>query len=258
MIPNLTPQLTFFGFLRTYEGSKGRSGRTIRHSAPPIGVVFVFNRISLPRNGSRRAGSPFYGNLGSSPPGDNLNTTSLTLLEAVRQNDRAAWMKFLTIYSGMLQSWARGIGLDEGDAEDVSQEVLAVVAVKLPEFTYEPGKRGFRAWLKTVARRKAIDVKRRKRDVVSDTAVSNAFDLDESALDNSFDAEHNRHLVFSILASIKAHFSETHWNVFWDMTYGQHTAKEVAIKHGVSDAHAFVIKSRVIKQLRKELKDFLE
>src|SRR5207247_4164837 len=57
---------------------------------------------------------------------------------------------FVERYGRRVYSWCRQWGLQEADAEDVTQNVLVILAEKMREFTYDPGG-SFRAWLKTVA-----------------------------------------------------------------------------------------------------------
>src|SRR3954468_8593819 len=86
-----------------------------------------------------------------------MTTTPVSLLERLRQPDpQEAWVRFTRLYTPLLYYWARRMRLQPEDAADLVQEVFAQLVVKLPEFTYEPGKR-FRAWLRTVILNKYRD-----------------------------------------------------------------------------------------------------
>lgn len=50
----------------------------------------------------------------------------------------------------MVYRWCRRWHLQDADAEDVTQAVLAKLTGKMGSFEYDPA-RSFRAWLKTVA-----------------------------------------------------------------------------------------------------------
>jgi RNA polymerase sigma-70 factor (ECF subfamily) len=76
--------------------------------------------------------------------------TSNSLLARLRQGtDQAAWAEFVRRYGQQIYRWARGCGLQEADAQDVTQTVLVKLTEKLRTFCYDPA-RSFRAYLKTL------------------------------------------------------------------------------------------------------------
>src|SRR5436190_6829093 len=79
--------------------------------------------------------------------------TSLTLLGRLRQQptDQQAWAQFVARYGPTLYSWCRQHKLEDVDAEEVTQMVLALLAEKMRTFAYDPT-RSFRGWLRTLTR----------------------------------------------------------------------------------------------------------
>jgi RNA polymerase sigma-70 factor (ECF subfamily) len=79
--------------------------------------------------------------------------TRITLLLRLRRDpgDAAAWDEFVAIYGGKIHGWCRAWGLQDADAQDVTQTVLLKLAARMRDFAYDPEK-SFRAWLKTVVR----------------------------------------------------------------------------------------------------------
>ena len=77
--------------------------------------------------------------------------TRETLLGRLRAapDDPAAWSEFVAWYGGKIYAWCRGWGLQESDAQDVTQEVFVNLSVRMHDFRYDPS-RSFRAWLKTL------------------------------------------------------------------------------------------------------------
>ena len=76
--------------------------------------------------------------------------TSKSLLERLRQgSDQTAWTEFVHRYGQQIYRWCRAFGLQEADAEDVTQTVLVKLTDKLRAFCYDPS-RSFRAYLKTL------------------------------------------------------------------------------------------------------------
>ena len=77
--------------------------------------------------------------------------TYLTLMDLLRQypKDAGAWDRFVRRYRPMIYRWCRERGLQEADAEDVAQDVIAILTQKMASFRHDPSRR-FRAWLKTI------------------------------------------------------------------------------------------------------------
>src|SRR5438270_9736889 len=59
-----------------------------------------------------------------------------------------AWQIFVATHAPLLYRFARTKGLQDADAQDVTQEVLA----KVHRFEYDSGRGHFRGWLATVTR----------------------------------------------------------------------------------------------------------
>ena len=59
-------------------------------------------------------------------PKDHPSGTSVTLLGRLREDpkDQAAWNDFVARYQPKILQWCRGWGLQESDANDVTQAVL--------------------------------------------------------------------------------------------------------------------------------------
>src|SRR5262245_21503678 len=78
--------------------------------------------------------------------------TRLTLLGLLRRDpgNQEAWGEFVAHYGPKIYHWCLRWGLQEADAQDVTQDVLLRLAQKMRHFTYDPS-RSFRAWLRTLA-----------------------------------------------------------------------------------------------------------
>jgi RNA polymerase sigma-70 factor (ECF subfamily) len=84
------------------------------------------------------------------PDDSRTHATLLELLARSGGHDQEAWARFVDYYGGKVYSWCLRWGLQDADAQDVTQTVLLKLAGRMKEFTYDPG-RSFRAWLKLVA-----------------------------------------------------------------------------------------------------------
>src|SRR5881409_1150777 len=83
-------------------------------------------------------------------PADSPTSTSLLGRLRNAPTDQAAWREFVRRYGGQIYGWCRHWGLQESDAQDVTQDVLLKLAAKMRAFTYDPA-RSFRGWLRTLA-----------------------------------------------------------------------------------------------------------
>ena len=92
--------------------------------------------------------------------------TSISLLVRLQHApaDQAAWAEFVHRYGMRIDGWCRRWGLQEADAQDVSQEVLLKLIRAMQRFRYDPAQR-FRGWLMTVAHHAWQDLVRGRRQV---------------------------------------------------------------------------------------------
>jgi RNA polymerase sigma factor (sigma-70 family) len=79
-------------------------------------------------------------------------TTNPTIFLRLKQTDPAprefAWHEFHTRYAPIIAGFARRLGGQPQDIEDVVQDVLLGFFAKAPTFMYDPGKGRFRSYLK--------------------------------------------------------------------------------------------------------------
>ena len=68
-----------------------------------------------------------------------------------------AWDRFVELYRPKIYGWCRAWGLQEADAEDVAQDVIAKLTQKMASFQYDQT-RCFRAWLKTITQHALSDL----------------------------------------------------------------------------------------------------
>jgi RNA polymerase sigma factor (sigma-70 family) len=86
-------------------------------------------------------------------------------LESLCHGDKDAWDGFVRRYAGLIVSAVRGVAREQGDAEDLVQEVflrLCKDGFRLLR-TYDPARAGLSTWLTIVARSTARDVLRRRQ-----------------------------------------------------------------------------------------------
>jgi RNA polymerase sigma-70 factor (ECF subfamily) len=188
-----------------------------------------------------------------------LNVTSVSLLQRLRQpHDKAAWARFVKLYTPLLFYWARRAGLQEQDAADLVQDLFLTLVEKLPGFTYDRHK-SFRGWLRTVLLNKW---RNRRRQVVPQSLDAAAHSpeaaLDPGNMEVLEEAEYRRKLVARALELIQRDFQPTTWKAFWECQVEGRPGADVAAKLGISVGAVYVARSRVLNRLREELAGLLD
>lgn len=188
-----------------------------------------------------------------------VSRTSATLLGRLRDpNDQAAWAVFVDRYGPNIYGWCRRWGLQEADAEDVTQNVLLTLARRMSAFVYDPA-RSFRAWLKTVAHNALNDyLARRERPGrgSGDSHVANLLDSvaarDDllARLSNEFDHE----LLQEATVRVQLRVEVQTWEAFRLTAVEGLSGAVAAGRLGVPVATVFKYKSRVQQMLRDELR----
>jgi RNA polymerase sigma-70 factor (ECF subfamily) len=188
-----------------------------------------------------------------------MTETSASLLERLREPfDPEAWSRFVALYTPLIYSWGRHVGLQEQDAADLVQEVFLKLIQVLPTFTYDANK-GFRRWLRTVTLNTWRDRRKRRGD--------RPLPGDEAALaevaapggpDAFWDSEYRRQIVNQAVALMQADFQPATWKAFWEQVVVGRAARDVASDLGLTPGAAYAAKFRVLNRLRQELHGMLE
>jgi RNA polymerase sigma factor (sigma-70 family) len=182
--------------------------------------------------------------------------TSLTLLETLRQapKDAGAWERFVWRYRPMIYGWCREWGLQDTDAEDVTQDVFAKLTEKLGQFHYDPS-RCFRAWLKTITQHAWSDaIAGRYRG--SDTRIIERLESLEARADlrRRFEETFDRELMEMAITRVQRRVAKPTWEAFRLTALEGLTGAEAAEQLDISIASVFVSKHRVQKLLREEVR----
>ena len=85
------------------------------------------------------------------------DSTSLSLLNAVRTGSETAWQRLVDLYHPLVYSLCRRWGLEEHDAENVGQEVFVAIYRGIGEFRREQSGDTFRGWVRRICRNKYVD-----------------------------------------------------------------------------------------------------
>lgn len=187
-----------------------------------------------------------------------LHTRPSLLLRLRDLQDAAAWQTFTEVYAPLLYRWCRRHGLQEADAADVSQDVLAQVAKSIRSFEYQPDRGKFRNWLGVVLRSKLARFQGKEARAVRGTGSSTAqLALHEAAApdaDSEWTASFNAHLVRIALDRIRPNFDAANWRAFERVWLDDCPAADVAKELAMPPTRVYVAKSRILKRLREEIR----
>jgi RNA polymerase sigma-70 factor (ECF subfamily) len=191
-------------------------------------------------------------------------TTSITLLERLRdRQDAGAWQVLFDLYAPLVRRWLRAPGVQAADVEDLTQEVLTVLARKMPDFVHSERKGAFRNWLKTITVHKLRDFLRagahRPQNVAEDPDGWLA-ELEDpsSGLSREWDRQHDQYIVRRLLDLLKPEFAPATWEAFRLRVLEDQPTAAVAQQLGLSVNAVVIAKSRVLARLREELPVFTD
>ncbi len=168
------------------------------------------------------------------------------------------------MYSPLIQSWLRRQGVAGSDAEDLGQEVLAVVVRELPQFRHDGRPGAFRRWLRLITVHRLSDFWRARQNHPRAVGGSD-FDamLDQledpnSSLSRLWDQEHDQHVARGLLAYLEPQFEPQTWAAFRRVVLDGVKATEAAAELGMSVNAVLIAKSRILRRLRQEIQEFTD
>jgi RNA polymerase sigma factor (sigma-70 family) len=173
------------------------------------------------------------------------------------QPDPSSWAEFDRCYRQQIHNWCRAWGLQETDADDVTQAVLVRLLGKLRRFQYDPT-RSFRGWLRTVTYNVCQDWRTEAAGQPAGSGDTGVFRLLESAaarddLANRIEAEYAREMLNVVMLRVRRRVQPQTWAAFYQTAVEDRDAAEVADELEVPLASLFVYRSRVRKMLLDEL-----
>ena len=188
-----------------------------------------------------------------------MDTTNISLLDRLKLPvDQLAWSRFVDLYTPLIYSWARQVGLQESDAADLVQEVFAALVQKMPEFSYDRHK-SFRGWLRTVLLNRWRDTRRRRTEapLAADDSAFEDLAVPDGAAELG-EADYQQNLLRRALELMQADFQPATWKACWEYVVAGRPAAEVAAELGISVGAVYVAKSRVLSRLRQELDGLMD
>lgn len=193
-----------------------------------------------------------------------MSETPVSLLERLRlRPDGESWQRLVDLYTPLLNRWLGRHTMPHADAEDLVQEVLAVVVRELPNFYHNLRRGAFRRWLRTILAnrlrafwrdRKALPINR------GDDPEQIWARLEDPCSDLSgvWDREHDRYVLGRLLELLPSEFEPATWKAFRLVAVEGRSPAEVAQELGLSTNAIRIAKSRVLKRMRQEAEGLID
>ena len=182
-------------------------------------------------------------------------TTLIRRLE--NPGDSRAWEEFVDLYGATIFSWGKRLGLQDADAEDLTQEAFRRVVRSLPSYDRQRGR--FRPWLFTIVRNEFLKWRERrgKRPQAADgrageELIALAASPDDPAYWNE---EYERNLLKVALERLGRRLSARNYQVFWETEMENRSPQEIAQREGMTLGAVYVTRSRAMAQLRQVIQE---
>src|SRR5437879_2335026 len=155
-----------------------------------------------------------------------IDTPATLLHRLCGQPATGDWERFVRLFTPLLERWARRLGVTDGDAEDLLQEIFVLLIRKLPDFRYDPA-RSFRAWLWTVFRHAALAWRKQQPRV--GPALEQLEELrSPDAIAEATEAEYRRYLLGRVVQIVQSDFAPITWQIFRQVAIEGRPGVEVA------------------------------
>jgi RNA polymerase sigma factor (sigma-70 family) len=193
-----------------------------------------------------------------------MENTQTSLLLRARQGEETAWRRLVDLYRPLIYRWLVGRQVLPQDADDLTQDVLAVLMKDLPRFEHAGRPGAFRAWLRGITVNRARGFWRagsvRARAVGGGDVLRHIDELADptSELSLRWDQEHDGHVLRHLLSLMEQEFEPATLRAFHRLTFDGASAQDVAAELGLSLSATYGAKSRVLQRLREEAAGLLD
>lgn len=188
---------------------------------------------------------------------DSQTTRQSLLLRIRNERDADSWSHFVTAYAPLVQGFLRKRGLQDADAADLTQEVLARVATAIKGFEYDPAKGSFRGWLFTIVENCHRRFAAQQRPGQRGSGDSGIFhELSQHAAESDveeWDRHYQRHLLERAAQDVRGDFQPATWRAFWETAVEGRAPQDVAAELGMSIASVYMAKHRITGRLRQHV-----
>ena len=174
--------------------------------------------------------------------------------------DRDAWSEFATIYQPVVYRIARLRGMQDADAQDLSQKVLLSLSHAMGDWKIDPDRAKFRTWLTRVVRNAIVDELKRCQPDRADGGSKFLLELsqhpDDDPLATQLEHESRREVFRSATRAIRCEFEVVTWQAFWMTTVEGLSPAQAAARLEQSVGSIYTARSRVMSRLKQKVREY--
>lgn len=187
--------------------------------------------------------------------------TRASLILRLRDDaDQAAWGEFVEIYRPIVCRLARRKGLQDADADDLAQQVLASVAAAVHRWNPDRARAKFRTWLERIARNRIINALTRRapdRAAGGDSAEQQLAGQTAAEPDSELlRAERRREVLHWAAREIRGEFTPDTWLAFWRTAVEGGSPTAVAADLDKTVGAVYAARGRIMRRLREKVSDW--
>lgn len=191
------------------------------------------------------------------------DTRHSLIIQVQDPSNREAWEKFSTIYRPVVYRLARSRGLQDADAEDLSQQVLMAIARAIPDWKQHNPQTRFRHWLQRIAKNAILNaLTRRPKDVPSgQTETINLLTevaVPNQQLENQIELEYQRQVYRRAAEIVRETVHEGTWRAFVHCVVEGESTESVAQRTGKTIGNVHAARSRIMKRLQDVVRELEE
>jgi RNA polymerase sigma-70 factor (ECF subfamily) len=192
--------------------------------------------------------------------GDPAGTRPSLLIRVRDPRDAEAWGQFVALYGPLIYRFGRKQGLQDADADDLTQIVLQAVIDAMKRLDYDPQRGTFRSWLYRVVRNQLGLFRARERKSPRGSGDSDARRLldelpdDDPGASELWDREYELQIFLWAGERVKARCDAASWQAFWRTAVDGQAAQEVARSLGMSVGAVYTARSRILDRIRREIR----
>lgn len=187
--------------------------------------------------------------------------TSHSLLARIKDlADGTAWSEFLGIYQPVVYRMARRRGLQDADAQDVTQQVFLSVSNAIGGWVPGADQPPFRAWLVTITRNAVTKaLSRRKPDCGTGSSsivlLLHGQATDEHETTAEFVRESRLGALRWAAEQIRTEFSAMTWRLFWETVVLGKSVAEVAADTGRTPGAIYMARFKILERLKQKTQE---
>ena len=184
------------------------------------------------------------------------NTQSWLLANIQSPENREAWEEFVKIYRPVIYRMARRRGMQDADAQDLSQDVLMRISKSIEAWVPQEGVR-FRHWLRKVASNAIVSAvtKSKPLGIMGCSAAEQilAETPETSAVTTELQDECFREQYLRAAAIVRVDVSPVTWAAFEQTVIQGQSCEDAAESLGKSIGTIYAARSRILKRLQIEV-----